>query len=144
MKNYDLSQYMLRKENTLLFPLTQEELITLNTSVADFENYIKLPYYAKEQSKDELLKIIENVNMEDDYWFLSSQWVAVDVKAKAIVGYLRLEKVDQFNKIVLQVSEDKCSSIKRDDVLNLFYRFLAGNDFYNIVVEYKDEVKDEN
>ena len=73
--------------------------------------------------------------MEDDYWFLSTQWVAVDVLAKAIVGYLRLEKVDQFNKIVLQVTDEKCQSITRENVLELFYKFLSLNDFYNIIVE---------
>lgn len=135
MKNYDLSQYVLRDGNTMIFPLTKEEVCCLLTGKQNFSSYIRLPYFAKQQTVFELKQISENVDMEDDYWFLSTQWVAVDVLAKAIVGYLRLEKVDQFNKIVLQVTDEKCQSITRENVLELFYKFLSLNDFYNIIVE---------
>ena len=145
MKNYDLSQYMLREGNTLLFPLTQEEISLLN-SKENFSYYIRLPYLAKKQSKGELDKISKNVDMENDYWFLNTQWVSVDVKAKAIVGYLRLEKIDDFNKIIVHLNDKECKSITKQDVINLFYKFLSVNQYYNIVVEDLDKkaVADEN
>ncbi|MBE7075037.1 MAG: hypothetical protein E7376_03570 [Clostridiales bacterium] len=135
MKEYDLSQYILRSGNVMLFPLTREEVHCLLSGVNNFVNYIRLPYFAKKQDSCELENIINAVDMENDYWFLNTQWVCVDIKARAIVGYLRLEKIEQFNKIVMQVTDESCQGITRDDVLDLFYRFLAGNDYYNIIVE---------
>jgi len=144
MKSYDLSQYILRKNSVLLFPLTREELEMLNEDEQKFSSYIKLPYFAKNQEKNELTEIINNVDMENDYWFLKSQWVIVDVKAKAIVGYLRLTQEDIWNIIVMQITKDECKDIEREDVLGLFYRFLAGNGYPNICVKYIDEVKSES
>ncbi len=145
MKNYDLSQYILRDGNVMLFPLTKEEMTYLLQSKDVFSSYIRLPYYAKEQNLDVLQKVCDQLDMEDDYWFLHTGWTVVDVKARAIVGFLRLEQVDQFNKIVFQVTDDKCEGIKRDDALNLFFKFLNVNNFYNIVVEDLDKaVANEN
>jgi len=138
MKNYDLSQYMLRKDNVLMFPLTKEELEVLRGDEGKFSRVINLPYYAKIQEKEELDTIINGVDMDDDYWFMKSQWAIVDVKVKAIVGYLRLEVQDIWNIIVLQVSEDVCKGIEREDALGLFYRFLAGNGYPNICVRHID------
>lgn len=139
MKNYDLSQYMLRSGNVIIFPLTKDELSILSSGVDNFSSYIRMPYFAKSQVAEEVARVIDSVDMEDDYWFLNTQWVGVDIKARAIIGYLRLEKVDQFNKIVFQVTDEKCESVTREDVLELFYRFLAVNNYYNIVLEDVDK-----
>ncbi len=137
--NYDLSQYLLQDGNTLLFPLTKEEVSQLVLSVEDFSAYIRLPFYAKLQNKKSLQKVVSALDMEDNYWFLNTQWVCVDVKARAIVGLIKLEKVDQFNKIVLHVNEEKCVGITKNDVLQLFYKFLSVNNFCNIIVEDLDK-----
>lgn len=137
--NYDLSQYMIQNGNTLIFPLTKEEVSQLVSSVEDFSAYIRLPFYAKLQNIDSLKNILSVLNMEDNYWFLKTQWVCVDVKARAIVGLIKLEQVDQFNKIVLHVNQEKCVAITKDDVLELFYKFLSVNNFYNIIVEDLDK-----
>lgn len=144
MKNYDLSKYILRDKDLMLFPLTKEEVSILKSGLVEFENYIRLPYYAKTQDENELQAIIDAVDMENDYWFLNTQWVGVDIKSRSIIGRLKLEKIDQFNKIVLQVTDEKCVSVTREDVLGLFYKFLAVNGYVNIVVQNLDEVNCEN
>ena len=135
MKNYDLSQYVLRAGNAMIFPLTQEEVAILCVGEADFSKYIRMPYFAKSQKTEDLQKLANSIDMENEYWFLNTLWVSVDIKARAIIGYLRLEQVAQFNKIIFQVTDDKCESITRDDVLELFYKFLTANNYYNIVYE---------
>lgn len=127
MKNYDLSQYVLQYGNTMLFPLTKEEILILKKDKNEFSSYIRLPFLARLQTKDELEKVYDAVDMEDEYWFLKSLWVGVDIKARAIVGYLKLEKIDEFNKIVLSINEENCVSTKRDDFLELFHNFLNLN-----------------
>ena len=144
MKNYDLSKYILQKDTLLIFPLTKDEVAMLMTGADKFSEYIRIPYLAKEHDDTFLNKVLQNIDMENDYWFLDSIWMCTDIKAKAIVGTVKLEKVDQFNKIVMQVNEDSCVSVTSDDVLNLFYRFLAGNGFVNIVVQTLNEVSYEN
>lgn len=139
MKNYDLSQYILREGNTMLFPLTKEELSMLAVSIDGFSHYIRLPYLAMQQKKEDLEQVCNAVDMEDDYWFLSTQWVCVDVKARAIVGFLRLETVDQFNKIIFHINDNECKGITRDDAFGLFFKFLSVNNYYNIVVEDLDK-----
>lgn len=139
MKNYDLSQYVLREGNAMLFPLTKEEISYLKFGAEVFSSYIRIPYFAKVQSVQELELLCEKLDMEDDYWFLKSQWAIVDIKARAIVGYLRLEQISNFNKIVFEVCDDKCKGIAREDALNLFVKFLSINNFYNIVLEDVDK-----
>ena len=136
MKNIDLSQYIIRDGNTLLFPLTKEELSMLIESTDGFSKYIRMPYYATNNNFND---IYNKLDMDNDYWFLNSIWVGVDVKARAIIGTLWLEQIEQFNKIVLQVTEDKCESITKNDVLMLFYNFLNVNNYCNIIVEDLDK-----
>lgn len=135
MKNYDLSQYVLRAGNAMIFPLTQEEVSILCDGEDAFSKYIRMPYFAKSQKVEDLQKLTNDIDMENEFWFLNTLWVSVDIKARAIIGYLRLEKVDQFNKIIFQVTDDKCESITREDIFELFYKFLIANNYYNIVYE---------
>ena len=144
MKNYDLSQYMLREDNLILFPLTYEEIMILIDGKDKFQEYIRLPYFAKDQNKEELLSIASGVDMNDDYWFLKTQWVAVDVKERAIIARLNLKQEDIFNKIIYQINDEKCLSVKRDDVVNLFYKFLNVNNYVNIISFDVDGRKNEN
>jgi len=144
MKNYDLSKYLLQKDDLIIFPLTKEEVSLLKEDVDGFSKYIRISYLAKQHSEDFLEKIINNMDMEDDYWFLNSLWLCTDIKARAIIGTLNLEKADQFNIITMQVSDEHCKSVNKEDVKKLFYRFLAGNDFINIVIKDLDEAKNED
>ena len=99
MKNYDLSQYMIRQGNIIIFPLTKEEVLMLKNK-AEFEKYINLPYITANHSINSLESIAQSVDMQNDYWFLNSLWVAVHTKTKEIYGTLRLVQQKDVNKII--------------------------------------------
>ena len=125
---------MLRQGDILLFPLTKEEVSMLKNK-SEFEKYIRLPYITANHAVKTLEKISSSVDMENDYWFLNSLWLAVHTKTKEIYGTIRLEKDGEFNKIIKNITlilEYQQSYLSASE---LFERFLTVNGFNNIVIE---------
>ncbi len=141
MKDYDLSQYMLRGNGFVIFPLTKVELERLGESVIEFERKLGLPYHSKRYTKGEIENISKGIDMENDYWFLDTLWVGVDFGTKSVVGSLRLIKGDNNNTVIYHHNENKCATSSRNDFLGLFQKFLEVNNFNNIVILKSDEEK---
>ena len=135
MKNYDLSKYMIRHGDILIFPLTKEEVGILKSGVDEFSNYIRLPYITAAHHKDTLEKIENSIDMENDYWFMSSLWMIVHTKTKEIYGTLRYEKEKEFNKIIKNITLILEYQESYEDCVNLFAKFLEVNNYNNILVE---------
>lgn len=140
MKNYDLSQYMIRSGDILIFPLTKEEVGILKNGVQEFSDYIRLPYITAIHSKDTLQKIEDAVNMDNNYWFMNSLWMVVHTKTKEIYGTLRYEKEDEFNKIVKNITLLLEYQESYEECVNLFAKFLHVNNYQNILVEVDKDV----
>ena len=135
MKNYDLSKYMIRSGDVLIFPLTKEEIGILKNSTEEFSKYIRLPYITARHHTDTLQKIENAVDMENDYWFMNSLWMVVHIKTKEIYGTLRYEKEDEFNKIIKNLTMILEYQESYEDCVNLFAKFLEVNNYNNILVE---------
>ena len=135
MKNYDLSKYMIRSGDVLIFPLTKEEVGILKNGTEEFSKYIRLPYITADHSKETLEKIENAVDMENDYWFMDSLWVATHIKTKEIYGTLRYEKDGEYNKIIKNITMILEYQESYEDCVNLFAKFLDVNNYNNILVE---------
>lgn len=135
MKNYDLSKYMIRHGDILIFPLTKEEVGILKNSASEFSNYIRLPYITATHDINTLEQIESAVDMENDYWFMNSLWMVVHTKTKEIYGTLRYEKENEFNKIVKNITLILEYQESYEDCVNLFAKFLEVNNYNNILVE---------
>ena len=144
MKEYDLSKYILQNDTLFIFPLTKDEVQILKQGAEEFSGYIKIPYLAKIHSGEFLDVIFNNISMDDDYWFLNSIWMCVDTKARAIVGTVKLDSDKTSTRMLFQVSENACASVSKNDVQKLFYRFLSGNEYQNIVAIDMDEANYED
>ena len=135
MKNYDLSQYMIRHGEILIFPLTKEEVGILKSGRANFSEHIGLPYITAPHSKEVLEKIENAMDMDNDYWFMNSLWMVVHTKTKEIYGTLRYEKENEYNKIIRNVTMMFEYPDSYEGCVNLFAKFLEVNNYNNIVVE---------
>lgn len=135
MKNYDLSKYMIKSGEVLIFPLTQEEITILKSGREEFSNYIRLPYITGVHSIETLEKLEKAVDMENDYWFMNSLWMVVHTKSKEIYGTIRYEKEGEFNKIIKNITVLMDAQETYEDAINLFARFLSVNNYNNLLVE---------
>ena len=135
MKNYDLSKYMIRHGDILIFPLTKEEVGILKGGAEEFGKYIRIPYITAMHDENTLEKIENSVDMENDYWFMDSLWMVVHTKTKEIYGTLRYEKEGEFNKIIKNITLILEYQESYEDCVNLFAKFLDVNNYNNILVE---------
>lgn len=142
MKNYNLGEYMLTTDKIVMFPLTIEELGMLQQNKTVFEEYFKMPYITANLKNEVLEGLINGLNMEDDYWFLNSLWVVVDIKAREIYGTIRYEKCGDDNKIITNLTLLSDFPEACDEALNLFAKFLVVNGYKNIIVQ-TDKVQNE-
>ena len=140
MKNYDLSKYMIKSGEVLIFPLTQEEISILKSGMEEFSNYIRLPYITGVHSIKTLEKLEKAVDMENDYWFMNSLWMVVHTKSKEIYGTVRYEKEGEFNKIIKNITVLMDAQETYEEAINLFAKFLSVNNYNNILVEQDEEV----
>ena len=135
MKNYDLSQYMIRHGEILIFPITKEEIGILKSGKENFSKHLGIPYITAPHNID-VLNFIENkTNMENDYWFMDTLWMVVHTKTKEIFGTLRYEKDGEYNKIIKNLTMILEYPESYEDCVNLFAKFLDVNNYRNIVVE---------
>ena len=144
MKKIDLSEYILQKDNLLVFPLTKDEIRILRHSKDEFSTYIKIPYLAHTHNDIFLEKVINNINMDDNFWFLNTIWVCVDILAKSIVGTVKLESANENNKIIYLINEKNCVSTNKKQITDLFYAFYDANGYKNISTHNLNEVEYEN
>ena len=135
MKNYNLGEYMLTTDKIVMFPLTIEELMLLKENRNGFESYFKMPYITANLKNEVLECLINGLNMDDDYWFLNSLWVVVDIKAREIYGTIRYEKCEDINNIITNLTMLSDFPEACDEALNLFAKFLIVNGYKNIVVQ---------
>lgn len=135
MKNYDLSEYVLRDGDVIMFPLTKQEISILAEGRNEFEKYFKMPFVAGYHGKDVLTRIANGVNMDNDYWFMDSLWIVVDAKSKEIYGTIRYEKNGEVNKIIKNITLFIDAVETYNKAIELFARFLSVNNYLNIVIE---------
>ena len=140
MKNYDLSQYMLRRGDVVMFPITRDEIGILKSGRESFESYFKMPYVAGEFNENGLTAIQNRVDMENDYWFMDSLWIATDVKSKEIFGTLRYEKFEDINKIMINLTVFLDEQNLYEEAINLFADFLSVNGYKNLQIEGEKEI----
>lgn len=139
MKNYDLSKYILRSGDVLMFPITSEELQIFKDGRETFAQYIRMPYIGALVPQKKLNELLAKVDMENDYWFMDTIWMVADIKSKEIFGTIRYEKEDEFNKIVKNLTVLLDAVKTYEDAINLFARFLSVNNYNNILVEDEKE-----
>lgn len=140
MKNYDLSQYMLRRGDILIFPITNEEIGILKNGRTSFEEHFKMPYVAGEFQTERLNEIQRRVDMENDYWFMNSLWIVVDIKSKEIFGTLRYQKCGDKSKVLINLTVFLDAQNLYEEAINLFVDFLSVNGYKNIEIEGEKEV----
>lgn len=134
MKNYDLGQYMLQTDKIVMFPITKEEIEILRKGKDDFEKHFRMPYIASDL-KTEAFEQLDILDMEDDYWFMQSLWIVVDIKAREIFGTLRYKNENDQNKIIANLTMLSDFPEACNEALNLFAKFLTVNNYTNIAVE---------
>ena len=142
MKKYDLGEYMLTTDKIVMFPITIEELKVLRESKQKFEEYFKMPYITADLIDEVLDGVINNLDMDNEYWFLNSLWIVVDIKAREIYGTIRYEKCGDENKIITNLTLLSDFPEAYDQSINLFAKFLIVNNYKNIVVV-KDKINNE-
>lgn len=141
MKNYDLSQYMIRHGEILIFPITKEEVGILKNNRADFSVHLGIPYITSPHSKKTLEQIENKVDMENDYWFMDTLWMVVHTKTKEVYGTLRYEKDGESSKIIKNITMLFEYPDSYEGCVNLFAKFLEVNNYKNITVE-EDKLMD--
>lgn len=140
MKNYNLGEYMLTTDKIVMFPLSLEELELLTKNKQEFEKYFNMPYITADLKNEVLNNLINCLDMDDEYWFLHSLWIVVDIKAREIYGTIRYEKCGEINKLITNLTLLSDFPEACDDALNLFAKFFVVNGYKNIVVE-NDKIK---
>lgn len=140
MKNYDLSQYVLRQGDIIMFPLTKDEVLLLKNGKQQFEEYFKMPYVAGQLATGQMQSILNNLNMLDDYWFLNSLWVVMHAPSKEIFGTIRYLKQDNTSKVIKNITVLSDCQETYLQATELFVRFLSVNNFKNIVIENEKDI----
>lgn len=140
MKNYDLSQYVLREKDIIMFPLTQEETGILKSGKELFEDYIKMPYIAGMLCENVLNEIINAEDMENDYWFMNALWIVAHIPSREIFGSIRYKKEEDNNKIIKNITVLSDCQETYIQATELFAKFLSVNGYTNIVIENEKDV----
>jgi len=126
---------MLKTNKIIMFPITKEELEVLKNSRDQFETYFKMPFIASELHQEVFANLLNNLDMENDYWFMNTLWVVVDIKAREIYGTIRYEKCQEANKIIANLTMLSDFPEACDEALSLFAKFLTVNNYDNILIE---------
>lgn len=142
MKNYDLSQYMLRRGDIILFPITQEEVGILKQGKEAFEKYIRMPYVTGVIATDIVEGIESSINMDDDYWFMNTLWIVAHIPSKEIFGTIRYKSVGEESRVITNVTMLSDVPDTYEGAIKLFVDFLSVNNYKNIAIAFEEKYED--
>ena len=90
-----MSDYVLKSNEVLVFPLVKEELQLLYDNPVAFSSYINVWYdgegYSDSNKKSQYDSVIKNITDHEDDWLYHTYWMIVSINKRTIVGSIRFD-----------------------------------------------------